>query len=114
MVGRGRPIGFHDVSKTYRVRGAPLAVLDRIDLECPAGSLTALIGPSGCGKSTLLKLAIGLEEPNSGRVTIGDDGPSIVRRQGEIGVAFQDAALLPWRSVADNIALPLDVLGRSR
>ncbi len=110
----GRAIAFEDVSKRFLVRGSPLAVLDRVSLDCPPGSFTALIGPSGCGKSTLLRIALGLEAINSGRVAIGDESPDAVRMRGEIGIAFQDPALLPWRSVSANIALPLDVLGGSR
>ena len=107
----GRSVGFENVSKTFLVRGSPLAVLDRISLDCPPGSFTALIGPSGCGKSTLLRIALGLEAWDAGAVTIGGEPPDAVRKRGEIGIAFQDPALLPWRSVADNIALPLDILG---
>jgi NitT/TauT family transport system ATP-binding protein len=110
----GRSVAFDDVSKRFLVRGNPLAVLDRITLSCPPGSFTALIGPSGCGKSTLLRIALGLEAWDSGRVLIGDEPPDSVRKRGEIGIAFQDPALLPWRSVAANIALPLDVLGGDR
>lgn len=102
------------VGKTFDVRGERLVALERVDLSCPPGSFTALIGPSGCGKSTILRLALGLEAPDQGTVTIGGDPPARAVRAGVTGVAFQDAALLPWRSVADNIALPLDVLGRPR
>jgi len=107
----GRSVSFAEVSKRFLVRGSPLAVLDKISLACPPGSFTALIGPSGCGKSTLLRIALGLEGIDEGRVTIGGETPETVRGRGEIGIAFQDSALLPWRSVAGNIALPLDVLG---
>ena len=100
--------------RRFLVRGSPLAVLDRVSLDCPPGSFTALIGPSGCGKSTLLRIALGLEAIDAGAVLIGDEPPDAVRLRGEIGIAFQDPALLPWRSVSANIALPLDVLGGSR
>jgi NitT/TauT family transport system ATP-binding protein len=110
----GRSVSFAGVSKRFFVRGKPLAVLDRISLDCPPGSFTALIGPSGCGKSTLLRIALGLEQLDDGKVAIGDEAPEAVRRRGEIGIAFQDPALLPWRSVAGNIALPLDILGGDR
>jgi NitT/TauT family transport system ATP-binding protein len=107
----GRAVAFSEVSKRFLVRGSPLPVFEGLSLDCPAGSFTALIGPSGCGKSTLLRIAIGLEAYDSGSVTVGGEPPDAVRRRGVIGIAFQDAALLPWRSVADNIALPLEVLG---
>jgi NitT/TauT family transport system ATP-binding protein len=105
---------FEGVNKTFSLRGRPLRALEHVSVACPAGSFTALIGPSGCGKSTLLRLALGLESADDGRVAIGGRSPLVARRRGETGVAFQDAALLPWRSVETNIALPLDVIGKPR
>lgn len=102
------------VTKAFAVRGERFVALERVDLSCTAGSFTALIGPSGCGKSTILRLALGLEAPDSGEITVDGEAPARAAKRGVTGVAFQDAALLPWRSVADNIALPLDVLGRRR
>lgn len=105
---------FKAVDKSFTLRGSSLKVLDGIDLACPAGSFTAIIGPSGCGKSTLLRIATGLERQDAGDVTIGAEAPGRLAHRGELGVAFQDPALLPWRSVAANIALPLDVIGQGR
>jgi NitT/TauT family transport system ATP-binding protein len=109
-----RDLRFDKVEKSFTVRGQPLKVLEPIDLFCPEGSFTAIIGPSGCGKSTLLRLAIGLEQQDAGEITIGGKAPLEIARSGDLGVAFQDPALLPWRSVRSNIALPLDVIGRHR
>jgi NitT/TauT family transport system ATP-binding protein len=110
-----RALTFRGVGRTFPARGGPpLRALDEVTLDCPAGSFTALIGPSGCGKSTLLRIATGLDAPDDGEALIGGAPPREAARRGELGVAFQDPALLPWRSVADNIALPLDVLGRPR
>ena len=109
-----RDLRFDKVEKSFTVRGQPLKVLEPIDLVCPEGSFTAIIGPSGCGKSTLLRLAIGLEQQDAGEITIGGKAPIEIARTGDLGVAFQDPALLPWRSVSSNIALPLDVIGRPR
>ncbi len=103
---------FDNVEKSFDLRGAPLKVLEKIGLACQGGSFTAIIGPSGCGKSTLLRIATGLEREDSGAVTIGGDPPKTLAHRGELGVAFQDPALLPWRSVRANIALPLDVIGQ--
>ena len=75
------------------------------DLTFAAGQTTALVGPSGCGKSTLLRLIAGLEAPTEGQVLIGGAPPAEVTRRAGLAVAFQDAALLPWRTVRGNIAL---------
>ncbi len=90
-----------------------VTALDSVSLKIERGSFVALIGPSGCGKSTLLRLVAGLDEPDAGGVRIRGASPEEFRNRGEFGIAFQDPALLPWRSVKRNIALPLEVLGRS-
>lgn len=102
------------VSRTFASRGQTTEALRSVSLDCAPGSFTALIGPSGCGKSTILRLCLGLDTANAGTITVGDLSPTDATRRGLTGVAFQDAALLPWRSVEHNIALPLDVLGLSR
>jgi NitT/TauT family transport system ATP-binding protein len=101
------------VHRTFKVEGREVPALRDVSLDCEHGSFTALIGPSGCGKSTLLKIIAGLDQPDRGSVSIGGAAPIEKCRQGALGVAFQDAALLPWRTVRQNIALPLQVLGRS-
>lgn len=80
--------------------------LDDINLTIEAGSFVALLGPSGCGKSTLLRLAAGLLKPSQGEIAWG---AGLGR---ERAFVFQKPSLLPWRTVADNIALPLELLGR--
>ena len=109
-----RSVRLKEVTKTFATRGDRLTALDKVSLDCPAGSFTALIGPSGCGKSTMLRLALGLDAPDSGSVEVGGQAPRAAILTGTTGVAFQDAALLPWRSVESNIALPLDVHGKRR
>ena len=109
-----RSIRLDHVSKTFITRGKSFKALEDVSLACEPGSFTVLIGPSGCGKSTILRLALGLEQADSGTVTIGDRPPRSATASGETGVAFQDSALLPWRNVENNIALPLDILGRPR
>jgi NitT/TauT family transport system ATP-binding protein len=101
------------VHRTFKVEGRDVPALRDVSLVCEHGSFTALIGPSGCGKSTLLKIIAGLDRLDQGVVSIGGVAPIEKCRQGALGVAFQDAALLPWRTVRQNIALPLQVLGRS-
>ncbi|SON56764.1 Bicarbonate transport ATP-binding protein CmpD [Hartmannibacter diazotrophicus] len=107
-------IALTGVSRSFQGRGATVQALDNVSLDCPEGSFTALIGPSGCGKSTMLRLALGLDTPDAGHVYVGGKAPQDAAKSGVTGVAFQDAALMPWRSVEDNIMLPLDVLKRSR
>jgi len=100
------------IGKTYRGRGKDVEALCDVTLDCAQGSFTALIGPSGCGKSTALRILLGLEAADTGQVRIAGQSPHQAASAGITGVAFQDSALLPWRSVASNIALPLEVLGR--
>jgi NitT/TauT family transport system ATP-binding protein len=101
-----------DVSKTFHARGVSTAALTSVTLKVAHGSFVAIIGPSGCGKSTLLRLAAGLEEPDSGEVLVRNEPPRSFRARGELGIAFQDPALLSWRTVRRNIALPFQILGR--
>ena len=101
------------VGKTFPTAGEPLPVLEPLDLTLAAGSVTALVGPSGCGKSTLLRIIAGLEQPDAGgSVRIGGDEPLAVRRRGELAIAFQDASLLPWRTVTGNVALAQRLAGQ--
>lgn len=94
------------VAKTFRTRGGEVSALADIDLRLAPGSLTALVGPSGCGKSTLLRIVAGLETCDpGGQVSVDGQDVSLLRRRGEISVAFQDASLLPWRTAASNVAL---------
>lgn len=83
-----------------------MQVLDDISLELPAGRITCLCGPSGCGKSTLLRLLGGLERPSSG--TVLQDGAAPEGCLNPLTYIFQDFALLPWRTVAGNVALALE------
>jgi NitT/TauT family transport system ATP-binding protein len=101
-----------DVSRAFALSGRTVPALERVNLSVPMGSFTAIIGPSGCGKSTLLRMLGALDVPDSGSVSWAGATPDSLRRAGRIGVAFQDAALLPWRSVRHNIALPFQVLRR--
>jgi NitT/TauT family transport system ATP-binding protein len=90
-------------------RHAPVQAVGEVDLTLPHGQLGVLLGPSGCGKSTLLRMAAGLITPSSGRITFGALDPEQLRRQHRVGFAFQDPALLPWRSVRRNVELPFDL-----
>ena len=87
-------------------RYGTVEALAGIDLDIADGETVALIGPSGCGKSTLLGIAGGLLQPTAGRVTVSGDPPA--GSLNPFTYVFQDFALLPWRSVADNVGLPLE------
>ena len=86
--------------------------LDHLDLEIAAGSFLAILGPSGCGKSTLLRLISGLERPTGGTLVVRGHGAEAARSQ--VAFVFQDAHLLPWRTVVDNVALPLELRGAAQ
>jgi NitT/TauT family transport system ATP-binding protein len=101
------------VGKAFAGRSGPVVALEQVRLKIRRGAFAAVIGPSGCGKSTLLRILAGLEMPDCGGAFIRGEPPERFRASGELGIAFQDAALLPWRTVSQNIALPLQVLGRS-
>jgi NitT/TauT family transport system ATP-binding protein len=100
------------VTKTFP-QGSVTALQD-IDLELAPREFVSLIGPSGCGKSTLLRVIGDLIEPSSGAVTINGKSARQARKDGDYGIVFQDAVLFDWRTVARNIALPLEMLGWER
>jgi NitT/TauT family transport system ATP-binding protein len=98
-----------NVSKSY---GSSPPVLQQIDLVIDQGEFVSLIGPSGCGKSTLLKLISGLTSPGSGSILV--DGMTPVQARKAVSYIFQDATLLPWRTVSRNVGLGLELENVSR
>lgn len=95
------------VRGVHRVFPGGTAALQGLDLDVAAGEFLALLGPTGCGKSTLLRLVAGLDRVDAGVVSV--DGAPPGSGSG-VGFVFQDAHLLPWRTVLDNVALPLELL----
>jgi NitT/TauT family transport system ATP-binding protein len=97
------------VSKTFGARGAAVQALRDITLEINPGEFVALIGPSGCGKSTLLRLIADLDVPSDGHLEVFGKSARQARLDQDYGMAFQQAGLLPWRTVRANIELPLQL-----
>lgn len=98
-----------DVDKTFSTKAGDVAALSGVNLEVADGEFVSLIGPSGCGKSTLLRLIADLDACSSGRLEIFGKTPGQARVDQDYGIAFQQAGLLPWRTVFANIELPLEL-----
>ena len=110
---RGVQIAVEHVSLAFTVGGRRHVVLHDIDLSVETGAFVSLIGPSGCGKSSLLKLLAGLLEPSEGRIRLAGLEPARAAASRIIGLVFQDANLLPWKSALDNAAFLLEVADKS-
>jgi NitT/TauT family transport system ATP-binding protein len=108
----GTGVQISGLTKVFRMRSRSVTALQDADLHTSQGTFLSLLGPSGCGKSTILRILAGLEQPTSGSMKVDGKSPQELRRGGELGIAFQDSALLPWRSVLSNIRLPFEVAGR--
>lgn len=100
------PVELRDVAKSY---GDGPPVLTGVNLAARPGDLVALIGPSGCGKSTLLRLVAGLNPVSAGRLTVNGRAPG--EAADELAFVFQEATLLPWLTVAQNVEVPLRLRG---
>ncbi len=107
----GQPfIHLSGVQKVFRTRGQEFVAVSDATFDVHEGELVSLVGPSGCGKTTLLKILAGLYEHDSGSVRIGGDGSNFDPAR-DIGMVFQQALLLKWRSIVDNVLLPAEILG---
>jgi NitT/TauT family transport system ATP-binding protein len=101
-------IDARNIAVDFVVEGHRQRVLNDINLLVPKGSFVSLIGPSGCGKSTLLKVLAGLITPTEGQVTVDGMAPREAAKRRVIGLAFQEATLLPWKNALENAAFLLE------
>jgi NitT/TauT family transport system ATP-binding protein len=113
-VNAGEIIAVRRLAKHYATGSEPVVALQDIDFAIDEGEFVAVVGPSGCGKSTLLKILAGLLPPSHGEALLR--GSPIAGPRRDIGVVFQAPVLFPWRTVRDNVLLPIDVqrLGRDK
>jgi NitT/TauT family transport system ATP-binding protein len=101
-------VSVSNVQKTYFTRQAPVQAVASASLDVARGEFVSLLGPSGCGKSTLLMMIAGLERPTGGSILLS--GAEIREPRRNIGVIFQDATLLPWKSALENVLFPARIL----
>ncbi len=100
------------VTMVFYGHGEPVIALEKVDLALKPGRFGSIIGPSGCGKSTLLRLVSDIMQPFSGNITVGGDSPRAARSSNAFGFVFQTPTLLPWRTVKQNVELPIAIVGR--
>ena len=104
----GDLISIRGVRHAYATPAGPLPVLDGLDVSVPEGEFCAVVGPSGCGKSTLTRLVAGLMKPDAGEVWL--HGQRVTSPRKTVGMAFQNPVLLEWRTILDNVILPLEIV----
>ena len=101
-------VSVNAVQKTYFTRQSSVQAVASASVDVARGEFVSLLGPSGCGKSTLLMMIAGLEQPTAGSISLADAPVDRPRR--DIGIIFQDATLLPWKSTLENVLFPIRIL----
>lgn len=101
-------IKIEGVRHAYKTPSGPLPVLDGLDVTVEEGGFVAVVGPSGCGKSTLTKLVAGLMKPDQGMVMV--HGEKVTGPRSTVGMAFQNPVMLEWRTILENVMLPLEIV----
>ncbi|MBB4584255.1 NitT/TauT family transport system ATP-binding protein [Rhizobium leguminosarum] len=102
-----------DLCLTYQANDGPVRALSNVNLDVRKGDFVSFIGPSGCGKTTFLRVIADLEKSTSGEISINGMTPEEARKARAYGYVFQAPALYPWRTIENNIALPLEIMGYS-
>src|ERR1700733_13718777 len=102
-------LSLRDLSLPYATSRGDLPALGPLTLDVADGEFVAVLGPSGCGKSTLLKILSGLMAPSAGGARLSD--ATIDRPRSDIGIVFQQPTLVPWKTVRENVLMPVRVLG---
>jgi NitT/TauT family transport system ATP-binding protein len=103
-----------DLNLVFQTGDGPVHALKEVNLTVAKGDFVSFIGPSGCGKTTLLRAIAALERPTGGHLTVNSMAPDAARRARAYGYVFQAAGLYPWRTIAGNIRLPLEIMGFSK
>ena len=103
-----------NLSLTFQTNDGPVHALKDVSLSIKKGDFVSFIGPSGCGKTTFLRCIAALETPTDGALSVNGMTPDAARRARAYGYVFQAAGLYPWRTIAGNISLPLEIMGYSR
>jgi NitT/TauT family transport system ATP-binding protein len=101
-------IELREVSHAYETKAGPLPVLDDLTLKIPENTFCAVVGPSGCGKSTLTRLVSGLTKPTEGQVWLHSQ--LVTSPRPTVGMAFQNPVLLEWRTILQNVLLPMEIV----
>jgi NitT/TauT family transport system ATP-binding protein len=105
-------IQLKDVNKIYVTKDDAITACQDINFDINQSEFIAIVGPSGCGKTTILKMLAGLISYTSGEITIG--GKKVVEPQTDLGIIFQDAVLLDWRDVVNNVMIQTEIRGLRR
>jgi NitT/TauT family transport system ATP-binding protein len=114
MVSAATVIEASDLSLTFDTNDGPVHALKDVSLSIAKGEFVSFIGPSGCGKTTFLRCIAALETPTAGTLTVNGMSADAARRARAYGYVFQAAGLYPWRTIAGNVRLPLEIMGFSK
>lgn len=106
-------LSFHGIYKSFAHKAGRVEALRDVNLEIGQNEFCSVIGPSGCGKTSLLRLCGDLIRPDRGAIRVGSGPPAAARAARQVGIVFQEANLLPWRTALENVRLPLEIIGRN-